>query len=139
MLNPQVALNSVACSVRFFVMVLGILLLPGCTDPAPDPVANRIIDHVTVSSPDGSIEARVYEIVGDENAALTQLMLSFKNSGCGSGAVSWYENDLDVSLRWIDDQTLEVRYPGVVEAARNPSGEVITCLDQKVRVLLKPQ
>jgi hypothetical protein len=89
-----------------------------------------------VASPAGWVEAYVEEWRTGPSNGNTQVMLSFDNDRCGSGAVSAQGRNLGLQLRWIDPTTLEVTHPDNVVMSRNASGEYLQCGPRKVHVLL---
>ena len=115
---------------RAFFGIAVLLLFTGC-NPKPIPL---IVPYAQATSPDGSVEASVFERSGDAGM-ITEVLLAFAN-GCGSGTVSAYRLGLKLELRWIDNENLEVIHPPGVEFRRNASGETIQCKNQRVRVQL---
>jgi hypothetical protein len=89
-----------------------------------------------VRSPAGWVEAYIVESTFDADDQNTQVLLSFDEGRCGSGAVSALGTDHGLELRWIDATTLEVQHPQALEMTRNASGEILQCGNRKVRVLL---
>ena len=113
--------------------ILGAVATAGCDG---SPVSADDSERLVVVSPAGWCKAYVADF--DFGEGTSQVLLSFDDGRCGSGAVSFRGRRVDLGLRWIDSTTLEVAYPRDVQPERNASGEVIQCLDRKVRVLLAP-
>lgn len=119
-------------------IALAAAFLWGCSDRSP--IKDREV--LRVVSPSGECEARVYEVYEPREYRNTQVLLMFKGkwpgSGGGSGAVSFNEAELGLSLQWTDSNTLEISYPADTEYQRNPSGERIQYMDNIVDVKLVP-
>lgn len=117
-----------------------VLLLTSCnanstTDNASS--TTDIVRYAHTTSPNGDIRAYAYEF-NNENGELTQVVLQFPR-GCGSGSAAAYASNLNLELRWIDNENLEVRHPEGVIFQHNASGETLQCFDRKVRVILVPR
>src|SRR5690242_7917346 len=114
------------------LLAVATLLFTGY-DAEPIP---SVEPYAQATSPDGAVNASVFEHTGDAGE-ITQVLLGFPN-GCGSGAVAAYRVGLRLELRWIDNDNLEVIHPPGVQFTQNASGDVIQCRDRKVRVHLSP-
>ncbi len=90
-----------------------------------------------IRSPAGWCVASTVEMDAGEDSQNTQVLLAF-DGGCGSGAVAFDGLNIGLQLQWLDGTTLEVRHPQSASPTRNASGEVIQCLERKVRVVLTP-
>jgi hypothetical protein len=100
---------------------------------------DRIIPSGGILSPAGWCKAAVTETTSvDGQSGSTQVALSFDGGKCGRNAVSSNQVGLGLQLRWLDDSTLEVGHPVGATMVRSPSGEVLQCLDHRVRVVLRP-
>ena len=107
-----------------------LLAMIACGTDVPPAITHY--GHTT--SPDGVIEAHAYEHTTDAGE-LTQVMLAFPEA-CRSGAVAAYRVGLSLTLKWRDNENLEVHHPARIAFQRNASGEVLQCGKRKVRVHL---
>src|SRR5262245_4762197 len=114
----------------FTVRAAAVLFIAGCHDQSLPPIT----EYAHVRSPDGTVNAFVYEY-GTEERGLTQVMLEFPGD-CGAGSVAAYRSGLGLELRWVDDENLQVLHPPGVEFQHNAPGELLRCFDRKVRVRL---
>jgi len=114
----------------FSLGAVAVLFIAGCSDQS----LPAITEYAHVRSPDGTVSAFAYEY-GTEERGLTQVMLQFPGD-CGAGSAAAYRSGLELELRWLDDENLQVLHPPGVEFQHNASGDVLRCFDRKVRVRL---
>jgi len=89
-----------------------------------------------VTSPAGWCVASVIVFDASPRSSNTQVLLSFDDGRCGSGAVSFDRANVPITVRWVDATTLEVSYPKDLVPERNASGEFLQCFDRRVHVIL---
>lgn len=118
--------------------MLASFAVASCERAADDDGHTPPEQYFSALSPDGEVNAYVYHYAS-ESGGLTQVMLEFVGMGCGSGSVSWYEYDIGVELRWIDEKILEVSYPDGLSYQHNVSGDFLGCYDRAVRVVVVPR
>lgn len=93
-------------------------------------------ERVSKLSPSGWCVARVLDSRETQN---TSVLLDFDSGKCYAGAVHFKGTGIKIGLRWIADDTLEVRYPVGAVPEINASGGVIQCFSRRVRVVLTPE
>ncbi|MCP4004911.1 MAG: hypothetical protein GY725_12020 [bacterium] len=92
-----------------------------------------------VLSPEGWAKARVLEFELDHDPPHSQVYVTFDRGKCGGGSYSASGVGLDLTLQWLDAETLEVSHPAHVQFDSIPSGAQLQCLNRKVRVVLAPR
>jgi hypothetical protein len=117
--------------LKLLILATLSVLLNGCSD---DPFT----EIQRIQSPAGWCDAIVWEYNENEQSRYTQVYLSFDNGKGGSGAVSFDQIGINLELKWIDSETLEVSYPGNVPFTRNASGERLQFLNRIITVKLVP-
>ncbi len=119
---------------RLLARALILLIAFSCSEQSSDPREPHEVSRA--ASPAGWCVASIVEFDHGPDNQNTQVLLSFDDDRCGAGAVATDGLNAGLELRWLDDTTLEVRHPKGSTPRRNPSGEIIQCLDRKVRVVL---
>lgn len=122
--------------LRTLALISFALTLSACNREKMDPAS--VSDSGGVVSPSGCCEASIVESDVPRGGGNTQVLVSFLNERCGSGAVSSQGVNLGLAVRWAGPETLVVSYPAHLQLARNASGEWLQCRGRKVRVLLEP-
>jgi hypothetical protein len=91
-----------------------------------------VVERTT--SPAGWGEARVVE----DTDGNSQVQVAFEGDKCLTHATSTPGTRVGLRLHWIDDTTLEVRYPAGVMLDR-PGSPILECADKQVRLVLTQQ
>jgi len=70
---------------------------------------------------------------------IAQVIVNFlETRGCADSAVTFYDHEIDLQLGWVDDGTLEVRYPDGQRYDHPPWGTTVPCVGRKVEVRMRP-
>ncbi len=101
------------------LFLLSVLFLCSCEGETGHTLTYRVVERLT--SPDGCCIAEVTEAQFEETR-VTGLNLEFTEYGGGFGAVTFRGVGLDLKLRWIDSENLEIRFSDDVSFLGNQYG-----------------
>ena len=115
-----------------------VVMVPRRAARPSDGAYSEPIEVGHTPSPEGDVVAYTvrYESPG---GGVALVVVSFPDiRGCADSAATFYEDDLDLQLTWIDAMTLEVRYPEGRRFDLPPWGSKVRCVTQDVEVRMHP-
>ena len=85
-------------------------------------------------SPDHKVRAYTFRY-DSPKGGIAQVIVNFPDTpGCADSAVTFYDHEIELRLNWLDNATLEVRYPDGQRYDHPPWGTTVRCVVDDVRV-----
>lgn len=115
-----------------------VVMVPRSMREASERTPTKPVESDDTPSPDGKVFARTFRY-GTADTAITQVVVDFPDTrGCRDSAATFYDDDVDLQLNWVDDRTLAVRYPDGQRFDHPPWGTTVRCVTETVEIRMVP-